>query len=147
MQAVLDTVPVHICQRHAVESLQCNDERHSLGKDTSSTVCQEVTCQRFAGTQGLAPHFDDVEIWVLQTEGSKRWRLYESPPEARLPAYSSPDLPEEGLGEPILDVTLEVLFHPISWFIHSAYFFGRFLITNKWTRDEREKILKLCCIM
>lgn len=27
-------------------------------------------------SQGLAPHFDDVELWVCQTEGSKRWRVY-----------------------------------------------------------------------
>jgi len=30
-----------------------------------------------AGTQGFAPHFDDVEVFMLQLEGKKRWRLYE----------------------------------------------------------------------
>ena len=29
-----------------------------------------------SGCQGLAPHHDDVEVIVLQTEGSKRWKLY-----------------------------------------------------------------------
>ena len=29
-----------------------------------------------AGAQGFAPHFDDIEAFILQTEGSKRWRLY-----------------------------------------------------------------------
>ena len=28
------------------------------------------------GQQGLAPHFDDVDVWVCQTEGSKHWRVY-----------------------------------------------------------------------
>ena len=28
------------------------------------------------GQQGLAPHFDDVDLWVCQTEGSKHWRVY-----------------------------------------------------------------------
>ena len=28
------------------------------------------------GQRGLAPHFDDVDVWVCQTEGSKHWRVY-----------------------------------------------------------------------
>lgn len=28
------------------------------------------------GTQGFAPHYDDIEAFVLQLEGKKRWRLY-----------------------------------------------------------------------
>ena len=27
-------------------------------------------------TQGFPPHYDDVEVFVLQLQGSKRWRLY-----------------------------------------------------------------------
>lgn len=27
-------------------------------------------------SQGFAPHFDDIEAFVLQIEGKKRWRLY-----------------------------------------------------------------------
>lgn len=27
-------------------------------------------------SQGFAPHFDDIEAFVLQTEGSKRWKLH-----------------------------------------------------------------------
>lgn len=30
-------------------------------------------------TQGLAPHYDDVEVFVLQTEGTKIWHLWPSP--------------------------------------------------------------------
>ncbi|KAF4662726.1 hypothetical protein FOL47_006078 [Perkinsus chesapeaki] len=32
-----------------------------------------------ANSIGFAPHYDDVEVFMLQTEGSKRWRLYDSP--------------------------------------------------------------------
>lgn len=27
-------------------------------------------------TQGLAPHWDDVDVWILQIEGKKHWKLY-----------------------------------------------------------------------
>jgi lysine-specific demethylase/histidyl-hydroxylase NO66 len=44
----------------------------------------------------------------MQLEGKKRWKLY-SPRESSevLPRFSSPNLSEEELGEPILDVVLE----------------------------------------
>ncbi|KAL0045819.1 hypothetical protein WJX82_005646 [Trebouxia sp. C0006] len=60
------------------------------------------------GTQGLAPHHDDVDIFVCQTEGSKRWRLYNPRKGFALPAQPSGDLPEDTLGDPIMDVTLQV---------------------------------------
>ena len=28
------------------------------------------------GTQGFAPHYDDIEAFILQLEGKKHWRLY-----------------------------------------------------------------------
>jgi len=28
------------------------------------------------GSQGFAPHYDDIEAFVLQLEGKKRWKLY-----------------------------------------------------------------------
>lgn len=28
------------------------------------------------GSQGFAPHYDDIEAFVLQLEGRKHWRLY-----------------------------------------------------------------------
>jgi hypothetical protein len=30
-----------------------------------------------SGTQGLAPHHDDVEVFILQLEGTKRWNLWD----------------------------------------------------------------------
>lgn len=29
-----------------------------------------------AGTQGFAPHYDDIEAFILQIEGKKHWKLY-----------------------------------------------------------------------
>eukprot|EP01083_Nonionella_stella_P065060 170133_1 len=43
--------------------------------------------------QGLAPHWDDVEVFVLQIEGTKRWQLYERPEdENNYPLQSSDSL-------------------------------------------------------
>ena len=28
------------------------------------------------GTQGFAPHYDDIEAFILQLEGKKHWKLY-----------------------------------------------------------------------
>ncbi|PRW56353.1 cupin 4 isoform A [Chlorella sorokiniana] len=61
-----------------------------------------------AGTQGFAPHWDDIDAFVLQVEGSKRWRLYaHTDPQHVLPRYSSRDFTDEELGECVLDVVLQ----------------------------------------
>ncbi|GFO34905.1 bifunctional lysine-specific demethylase and histidyl-hydroxylase no66-like [Plakobranchus ocellatus] len=73
-----------------------------------------VTPQRFftyltpPGTQGFAPHFDDIEAFILQLEGKKHWRLY-SPrsDEEVLPRYSSGNFSQSEMKEPILDTVLE----------------------------------------
>jgi len=53
---------------------------------------------------------DDIEAFIVQLEGKKRWRLY-SPrvPDEELPRYSSRNFSEEtdDIGDPILDVILE----------------------------------------
>ncbi|XP_076360505.1 bifunctional lysine-specific demethylase and histidyl-hydroxylase NO66 isoform X2 [Tachypleus tridentatus] len=61
-----------------------------------------------AGTQGFAPHYDDIEAFILQLEGRKLWKLY-SPrsPSEELPRYSSPNFSREVIGEPILSVELQ----------------------------------------
>ncbi|BDA49680.1 Ribosomal oxygenase 2 [Coccomyxa sp. Obi] len=61
-----------------------------------------------AGAQGLAPHHDDVEIFVVQTEGRKKWRLYAPLGGLELPSTSSNDLSEDVIGEPTMEITLEV---------------------------------------
>ena len=47
-------------------------------------------------SQGLEPHHDDVEVFVLQTEGSKRWNLYLDA-SASLPEVYAKNLPQERL--------------------------------------------------
>jgi len=58
-----------------------------------------------ADSQGLAPHCDDVEIFVLQLEGKKTWKLYK--PMVELSRDYTQDLPQDDLGEPIYETTLE----------------------------------------
>ncbi|XP_053667632.1 bifunctional lysine-specific demethylase and histidyl-hydroxylase NO66 [Anopheles marshallii] len=61
------------------------------------------------GSQGFAPHYDDIEAFVLQIEGQKRWRLYgPRQPQEVLARVSSDNLNQDELsGPPILDVVLE----------------------------------------
>ena len=60
------------------------------------------------GTQGFAPHFDDVEVFILQLEGKKRWRVYEpTTAQGRLPRFSSGNFTQEEIGLPALDTVLE----------------------------------------
>jgi lysine-specific demethylase/histidyl-hydroxylase NO66 len=61
-----------------------------------------------AGTQGLAPHHDDVELWVVQTAGRKRWRLYEPRAGFHLPSVPSGDLDADTLGPVVMEVELNV---------------------------------------
>ncbi|KAK3749582.1 hypothetical protein QZH41_019718, partial [Actinostola sp. cb2023] len=56
-------------------------------------------------SQGLAPHHDDVEIFILQLEGKKQWKLYKAPKE--LPQDYSPDLEQESIGEPTHEFELQ----------------------------------------
>lgn len=73
-------------------------------------------------SQGFAPHFDDIEAFCLQLQGSKRWKVYE--PTLKLPRASSEDFSVEdvkGLTQ-VMDVTLEegdLLYMPRGW-IHQA---------------------------
>ncbi|XP_032667782.1 ribosomal oxygenase 1 [Odontomachus brunneus] len=59
------------------------------------------------GSQGFAPHYDDIEAFVLQVEGKKRWRLYRPPNNSYLARYSSRNFNESEIGEPILDTILQ----------------------------------------
>ncbi|KAL7847286.1 hypothetical protein SRHO_G00222660 [Serrasalmus rhombeus] len=55
-------------------------------------------------SQGLPPHYDDVEVFILQLEGQKHWRLYKpTVPLAR--EYSLE--PEERIGKPTHDFLLK----------------------------------------
>ncbi|XP_064280565.1 ribosomal oxygenase 1 isoform X1 [Passer domesticus] len=75
------------------------------------------------GTQGFAPHYDDIEAFVLQLEGKKHWRVYRPRTDTEvLPQFSSPNLTQAELGEPVLETVLEagdLLYFPRG-FIHQG---------------------------
>jgi bifunctional lysine-specific demethylase and histidyl-hydroxylase NO66 len=67
--------------------------------------------------QGFAPHYDDVDVFILQVSGRKRWRAYAPLPESALPRFSSRDFVEsqDDLGKAILDGVLapgDILYLP-----------------------------------
>ncbi|XP_047430502.1 ribosomal oxygenase 1 [Mugil cephalus] len=75
------------------------------------------------GTQGFAPHYDDIEAFVVQLEGKKHWRVYNPRSEEEvLPVLSSPNFNQADIGKPILDVVVEagdLLYFPRG-FIHQG---------------------------
>ncbi|KAJ0061186.1 hypothetical protein NL108_010482, partial [Boleophthalmus pectinirostris] len=75
------------------------------------------------GTQGFAPHYDDIEAFIIQLEGKKHWRVYSPRSEDEvLPVVSSPNFAQSEIGEPILEVVLEagdLLYFPRG-FIHQG---------------------------
>ncbi|XP_069017829.1 ribosomal oxygenase 1 isoform X2 [Embiotoca jacksoni] len=75
------------------------------------------------GTQGFAPHYDDIEAFVVQLEGKKHWRVYNPRTEDEvLPVLSSQNFNQTDIGKPILDVVLEagdLLYFPRG-FIHQG---------------------------
>ncbi|KAI4885538.1 hypothetical protein NFI96_022479 [Prochilodus magdalenae] len=94
------TIQFHQPQRfkdelwHIQEQLEC-----FFGSLVGSNVY--ITPQE---SQGLPPHYDDVEVFILQLEGQKHWRLYEpTVPLAR--EYSL--APEESIGEPTHNILLK----------------------------------------
>ncbi|RHY52801.1 hypothetical protein DYB34_004296 [Aphanomyces astaci] len=55
--------------------------------------------------QALAPHHDDVDVFILQTQGSKHWKLYA--PLVQLAGEHSNDLDPSILRDPTMEITLE----------------------------------------
>ncbi|KAF3703005.1 Ribosomal oxygenase 1 Bifunctional lysine-specific demethylase and histidyl-hydroxylase NO66 [Channa argus] len=75
------------------------------------------------GTQGFAPHYDDIEAFVVQLEGKKHWRVYNPRTmDEVLPVLSSPNYDQADIGDPIMEVVLEagdLLYFPRG-FIHQG---------------------------
>jgi ribosomal protein L16 Arg81 hydroxylase len=74
-----------------------------------------------AGAQGFDAHFDTHEVFVLQLEGSKQWRLYGAP--RPLPLVDEKlDVPKDRLGPP-REVRLEAgdLLYLPRGFVHEAF--------------------------
>ncbi|XP_064413341.1 ribosomal oxygenase 2 isoform X2 [Latimeria chalumnae] len=55
-------------------------------------------------SQGLPPHYDDVEVFILQLEGQKHWRLYK--PTVQLAREYNVE-PEHRIGAPTHEFTLK----------------------------------------
>ena len=71
--------------------------RHPVGANAYLTPC---------GAQGLAAHYDDHDVFVLQIDGSKVWRLH--PPVVELPLRGEyVDVDEASLGPPQETVELD----------------------------------------
>lgn len=75
-------------------------------------------------SQGFAPHYDDVDVFLMQLEGSKQWRVYDPlEPVDHLTRHSSEDYkPEQLTKPPIFSGTLragDVLYMPRG-FIHQG---------------------------
>ncbi|KAJ8945086.1 hypothetical protein NQ318_005266 [Aromia moschata] len=67
------------------------------------------------GSQGFAPHYDDIEAFIVQLEGRKHWKLYKPTGSDVLARDSSPNLKHEDIGEPFMEVTLnagDLLYFP-----------------------------------
>lgn len=59
-------------------------------------------------SQGFAPHYDDIEAFILQMEGKKHWKIYKPLSiNETLPRVSSKNFEQSEIGDPILEVTLE----------------------------------------
>jgi ribosomal protein L16 Arg81 hydroxylase len=79
-----------------------------------------------AGNRGFATHYDTHDVFVLQVDGRKRWRVHEpvlADPLERQPwGGHAPEVAATAEGEPALDVVLEpgdALYLPRGW-LHSA---------------------------
>ncbi|GMH80847.1 hypothetical protein TrLO_g332 [Triparma laevis f. longispina] len=96
-------------------------------------------------SQGFAPHYDNVDVFILQMEGKKRWRVYKPGEngfrkEEVLPRVSSKDYDPDKMPKPYLDVTLgpgDLLYLPRGW-IHQA-------VTTD--RDDWSLHLTVSCMM
>ena len=58
------------------------------------------------GSQGLAPHFDTQNVFILQLQGSKHWRLYDSSIKCPLDDVAQ-EVSRIDTGEPLLSATLQ----------------------------------------
>eukprot|EP00913_Durusdinium_trenchii_P010995 g10320.t1 len=105
-----------------------------------------------AGAQGLAPHWDDVDVFVLQLGGSKAWSLHRcctdsplEPEQQTLPRYSSGDLAPESLSDAFMRPKLlpgDLLYFPRGIIHHAPNKDSRMMLTFEeamselWEEDE-----------
>jgi ribosomal protein L16 Arg81 hydroxylase len=78
-----------------------------------ASQCDVIAFLTPAGRRGLAPHHDPVDVFVIQLEGTKSWRVWPVPEQRR--GDDAGNLDESALGEPAVEATLEpgdVLYMP-----------------------------------
>ncbi|MFF7967032.1 cupin domain-containing protein [Streptomyces sp. NPDC007903] len=83
-----------------------------LFAQTFACPCEVVAFLTPAGKDGYAPHHDPVDVYVIQIEGTKDWRIWEPPAGRR--ADKASHRPED-LGPPAIETTLragDVLYLP-----------------------------------
>lgn len=103
-------------------------------------------------SQGFAPHYDDIEAFIMQIEGKKHWKVYKPLSEEEvLPRVSSRNFDESEIGKPVLEVTLQpgdLLYFPRGYIHqgvtvageHSLHVTVSFYQSNSWA-DLLEKLL------
>lgn len=79
------------------EHILCNSAFISMMEEQFRCFCGLNSYWTPANSQGFAPHYDDVDVFLLQMEGEKEWRLYDPLEKVdHLSRHSSEDyLPEE----------------------------------------------------
>ncbi|HEV8558143.1 MAG TPA: cupin domain-containing protein, partial [Actinophytocola sp.] len=70
-----------------------------------ASQCDVIAFLTPAGRRGLAPHHDPVDVFVIQLEGTKSWRVWPAPEHRR--GDDAGNLNESALGEPAVETTLE----------------------------------------
>jgi hypothetical protein len=97
----------------------------TLCRDLEATLHHPVNASMFLtprNSQGVSAHFDSVEVFVLQLEGSKHWRLYKPTVELPLQEAFEP-FSREQIGEPLQQVHVkagDMVYIPRG-FIHEAF--------------------------
>jgi ribosomal protein L16 Arg81 hydroxylase len=96
-------------------------------------LCRSIATELSAGVQvnvyltppgerALNTHYDTHDVFVLQTHGSKLWRIYDSPFPLPLPEHPYRARPDSDPGEPLSELTLEpgdIIYIPRG-FLHDA---------------------------
>jgi hypothetical protein len=97
----------------------------TLCRDLEAALHHPVNASMFLtprNSQGVSAHFDSVDVFVLQLEGSKHWRIYK--PSIDLPLKEAYEpIPGEQIGEPIQEVHIKAgdLIYMPRGFIHEAF--------------------------
>jgi hypothetical protein len=77
----------------------------SMMSSLFASQCNVIAFLTPAGHRGLAPHYDPVDVFVIQLEGTKSWRVWPVPAQRR--GDGADNLDEAELGTPAVETTLE----------------------------------------